>query len=340
MKTGNSTPNVENGHNGAHATYGAPQNGERSSPSPSPGSIPHGSSVGPKDTHFTIGLSSETNDLGCMIQHLEDTLKLQLVVSPVVCQQTAQTYEELGMLCHKSCDFTKAIRYYHQARIAHESLARQSAQPLNKDKALHGETIVIPPALDSPVSSSSGQRAVNYTHITSSGDRQEGHHSYGSYDVARCLSYLGVCYRDAGKLETSKKYLEASLHMKYATVGQYHESTAETLNNLGALYHATSEFSKAAECYEDAVRILIGTLGGQATTSPYVAFLYYNLGVSLIAQQELGAAIIALTKALRVAKSSTAVEPGMDERIEQELQRIKQATTAPVPRESSAPRAT
>lgn len=31
----------------------------------------------------------------------------------------------------------------------------------------------------------------------------------------RCFGASGVCYRDAGKLEASRDYLEASLRMKY-----------------------------------------------------------------------------------------------------------------------------
>lgn len=171
------------------------------------------SAMSPKDTLFTLGLGSGMKDLHCMLQNLEETLRLQRIVSPSVCKQTAQTFEELGMLYHKSCDFTKALRYYHQARVAYESLAKARSQQTNTDiatanssnvpwavnseKDLQGETLVVaplpPPQQEASDASQLGHpESYDHTHTNASGQQEKESRRYGSYDVARCLSYLGA----------------------------------------------------------------------------------------------------------------------------------------------------
>ena len=76
--------------------------------------------------------------------------------------------------------------------------------------------------------------------------------------------------------EALDKY-KASLEIKGKVLGGSHPSFAETLNNIGLLYHKKGEYDKALENYDECLRIKRESLG---EAHPSYASTLNNIGVT------------------------------------------------------------
>lgn len=166
----------------------------------------------PQDTHFNFGLraqnESQTKEVSRM---MEESLKVQLVATPYTSLTVAKSYEELGMFSHQSLEFTKAIKYYRHALTIHERLAEVKIKESGESINFSSEPVTVGNrngALINPERNLKGEKTV--VHQTSGFDEERFRYEFvtdtatggtlsapivkqsvGSFDVARCLSYLG-----------------------------------------------------------------------------------------------------------------------------------------------------
>lgn len=165
--------------------------------------------IGPKDTHFNLGVGAQNeNQMKSLIATLENSLKLQLLAAPYASAPVAKSYEELGMLCHQTMDFIKAIKYYRHSLSIHEKLAEEKVKGSTDSNPAVGRATSNIPTIGSinMEKSLSGERSTvtsdefRYSFVTDpqsggisspNGTSSEVKEAIGSFDVARCLSYLG-----------------------------------------------------------------------------------------------------------------------------------------------------
>ena len=99
------------------------------------------------------------------------------------------------------------------------------------------------------------------------------------FDLSSAFSGLSVALADKSSDAEALDYALKSLEIRKAIMGPNHPSVAECLNNLGGLYFHQSNFNKAAEMYQESLRILLTKTGGKEENK-YVALAYYNIGLT------------------------------------------------------------
>ena len=99
------------------------------------------------------------------------------------------------------------------------------------------------------------------------------------FDVSSAYSGLSVAFADQMSDNEALDYALKALEIRKSLMGPNHASVAECLNNLGGLYFRQSSFNKAAEVYQESLRILLTKTGGKEENK-YVALAYYNIGLT------------------------------------------------------------
>lgn len=130
---------------------------------------------------------------------------------------------------------------------------------------------------------------------------------YASFNMSEICSALGVAYNDVGRKEEALTMLNHTLSLRKAMVGKEHPSVAECLNNLGALYFGREAYQKSVEHYEQALELLTNATEG-TEESPYVALIYYNVGLCRGHLGQVQAALAALRKSLKIAETSLGID--------------------------------
>lgn len=70
-----------------------------------------------------------------------------------------------------------------------------------------------------------------------------------------CLNNLGLCYLFQGNNEKAMEMLKWSLTVRVESVGEYHESIADSLTNIGLCFIAQGKHEEASELYQGATRV-------------------------------------------------------------------------------------
>ena len=99
------------------------------------------------------------------------------------------------------------------------------------------------------------------------------------FDLSSAYSGLSVAHADKSSDSEALENSLKSLEIRKSMMGANHVSVAECLNNLGGLYFRQSNFNKAAEAYQESLRILLTKTGGKEENK-YVALAYYNIGLT------------------------------------------------------------
>jgi len=152
---------------------------------------------------------------------------------------------------------------------------------------------------------------------------------YGLFLLTEVCSGLGVAYNDLGRTEEALAQLKQALNDRKELMGRKHLSTAECLNNLGALYFGNGNYQKAVEYYEQALGLLVEAAGGQKEGA-YIALTLYNIGTCRLSLGQAQAAVGSLRQALQVAKQAL----GDDHRQVELIQATLEQALAPPPRAS------
>jgi tetratricopeptide (TPR) repeat protein len=99
------------------------------------------------------------------------------------------------------------------------------------------------------------------------------------FDLSSAYSGLSVALADANEDESALNFAQKALEIRKSLMGPNHGSVAECLNNLGGLYFRQGMFNRAAEVYQESLRILLTKTQGKEENK-YVALAYYNIGLT------------------------------------------------------------
>lgn len=99
------------------------------------------------------------------------------------------------------------------------------------------------------------------------------------FDISSAFSGMSVALADKDANEEALDYALKALEIRKSIMGPNHASVAECLNTLGGLYFRQVNFNKAAEVYQESLRILLTKTQGKEENK-YVALAYYNIGLT------------------------------------------------------------
>ena len=114
------------------------------------------------------------------------------------------------------------------------------------------------------------------------------------------LNSLGIVCYDMGDYKKAIDYLNKSLSIKKAVLGDNHPSVADTLNNLGLVYRSMGDYKKAIDYLNKSLSITKAVLGDN---HPDVAGTLNNLGTAYGSMGDYKKAIDYLNKSLSITKA-------------------------------------
>ena len=189
------------------------------------------------------GLGSEKGDMKKSVEYLQDALKAHTSVemNPDQVRESARYHHDIAMCRHREGDIQAALSEYNRSiRVLEELLLRLPS--------------------DDPPTANLIKRC--------------------KFDLSSAFSGLAVALADiGGKDAESLDHSLKALEIRKALMGPNHASVAECLNNLGSLYFRQENFNKAADMYQESLRILLTKTQGKEDNK-YVALAYYNIGLT------------------------------------------------------------
>lgn len=187
------------------------------------------------------GMGSEIGSIQKGLDHLRELLKAHMTMPASLEQQreACRYHHDIAMCHHRSGDIESALREYKLVVDKFEKLMHETAETPDNRVML---------------------RRVRF-------------------DFSSALSGLSVALADKGEDAVALEHAAKALEIRKAIMGANHASVAECLNNLGGLYFRQSSFNKAAEVYQESLRILLTKTEGKEENK-YVALAYYNIGLT------------------------------------------------------------
>lgn len=189
------------------------------------------------------GLGSEKGDMKKSVEYLQEALKAHtsIEMSPDQVREAARYHHDIAMCSHRAGDIQAAIAEYNRAILVLEELLLKLPSDDAKNTALIKRC---------------------------------------KFDLSSALSGLAVALADVGEKDAeSLSHSLKALEIRKALMGPNHPSVAECLNNLGSLYFRQENFNKAADMYQESLRILLTKTQGKEENK-YVALAYYNIGLT------------------------------------------------------------
>lgn len=187
------------------------------------------------------GMTREGGSVQKGLEYLKDALKAHesVVLNPVQKREQARYHHDIAMCHHRGGDVDGAIMEYSTTVSLLEALLL----------ATPGD----------PTSAALIKRS--------------------RFDLSSAFSGLSVAYADKGSDTEALEYALKALELRKGLMGPNHASVAECLNNLGGLYFRQANYSKAADVYQESLRILLNKTAGKEENK-YVALAYYNIGLT------------------------------------------------------------
>ena len=187
------------------------------------------------------GMSRETGSISKALEYLSEALKAHnsTTQTPETKREEARFHHDMAMCHHRAAEIQPAIEKYERAIRLLEVLLQET--PVN--------------------------------------DKTSQIIKRSRFDLSSAYSGLSVAYADISADEPSMEYALKALELRKAVMGPNHASVAECLNNLGGLYFRKENFNKAAEVYQESLRILLTKTAGKEDNK-YVALAYYNIGLT------------------------------------------------------------
>lgn len=187
------------------------------------------------------GMGSEMGSIKKGMEYLQEALKAHTSVqlSPEQRREEARFHHDIAMCHHREGDVDAAITEYQKTAELLEKLLLET-----------------PPT---------GENTVTIKRAR--------------FDSSSAFSGMSVALADKGADTEALEYALRALEIRKSLLGPNHASVAECLNNLGGLYFRQSSFNKAAEMYQESLRILLTKTAGKEDNK-YVALAYYNIGLT------------------------------------------------------------
>ena len=99
------------------------------------------------------------------------------------------------------------------------------------------------------------------------------------FDLSSAYSGMSVALADQNSDTEALNFALKALEIRKSIMGPNHASVAECLNNVGGLLFRQENFNRAAEVYQESLRILLTKTQGK-DENKYVALAYYNIGLT------------------------------------------------------------
>ena len=187
------------------------------------------------------GMSREGGNIQKGLEYLKEAMKVHATLeeSPDQLRDQARYHHDIAMCHHRDGDVVRAIAEYEDCVAILQKLLSQ-------------------PQAD-PAHAMTFKRA--------------------RFDLSSAFSGMSVALADKSEDAGALDFAQRALEIRKSILGPNHPSVAECLNNLGGLYFRQSSFNKAAEMYQESLRILLTKTGGKEENK-YVALAYYNIGLT------------------------------------------------------------
>jgi tetratricopeptide (TPR) repeat protein len=229
------------------------------------------------------GMGPESGSLSKAMAYFKEALEIQKAIerTPENIRVEARFHHEIAMCHHRMRSMEQAIQEYRNAIGILENL------------------LVITP------SSQNSSTVLKRTR----------------FDLSTALSGLSVALADENLDAESLDCALRALEIRKSMLGANHPSVAECLNNLGGLYFRQSSFNKAAEAYQESLRVLLTKTGGKEENK-YVALAYFNIGLTY-KKLGLNKGVDAIQKALLISNHIWGPEHEQTIQISTTLQEIQ-----------------
>ena len=246
-------------------------------------------------------------------------------------QDTATSYNELGVIYKEKGEFDKALEYYEKAFEINERVLGighpETATNLNNmgsvyhdkgeyDKALeyYRKALVI---RESVFGTEHQQTASSYNNLgflyDAKGEYDKALEYYGKAleidekilgsdhrSTATAYNNIGGVYDAKGEYDKALYFMNKALDVREKVLGIEHPETAQLYNNIGVVYEEKGDFNKALEYYGRALEIDEKILGSSHRST---AGTYNNIGMVHYRNKEYDKALESFEKALIVYES-------------------------------------
>jgi tetratricopeptide (TPR) repeat protein len=226
---------------------------------------------------------------------------------------TAASYNNMGMSCFTTGNYSKALGYYQQAlnilEETHGDKHPDIASSYNFIGMLYSKMGDYPKALEYHLQAldireelfggKSAETATSYGNIGqvyhSMGDYPKALEHYlqalniqeelfGKKDAETVTSYnnIGLLYHSMDDYPKALTYTQQALDIREELFGKKHASTALSYNNIGLIYNSMGNTSRALECYQEALNIqeIIYKEKHPDTATSYnnIGLIYHSMG--------------------------------------------------------------
>lgn len=180
-------------------------------------------------------------------------------------QDTAASYNEIGVIYKAKGELEKAIEYYEKAlRINEKVLGKEHSEiatNLNNIGAVYNDKGEYDMALEYyGMALLIREKVFGREHPV----------------IATSYNNLGFVYGNKGEYDMALEYHEKALRIEEKLLGIDHLSTATSYNNIGCIYDAKGDFNKALSFFKKALEVREKRLG---FNHPDTAQVYNNIGL-------------------------------------------------------------
>ena len=204
-------------------------------------------------------------------------------------ENTAASYNEIGLAYKKQGDYGKALEYYQKAMAIVEK--NLGADHPNTASSYNNIGVVYDDQGDYSKALEYYQKALAIWEKNLGAEHPNTASSYNN---------IGGVYKDQGDYDKALEYYQKALAIVEKILGTEHPSTATSYNNIGAVYLAQGDYGKALEYLQKVSEIFEKVLGSE---HPSTATSYNNIGSMYYQMKEYTKALEYLEKSLVIRKS-------------------------------------
>ena len=209
-------------------------------------------------------------------------------------EKTATSYNNIGLVYMRQCDYGKALEYHQKALATREKVLGtehpDTAQSYNNIAGVY-------------YAQGDYGKALEYYFKTS----EIFEKVLGTEHPSTATSYnnIGLVYKRQGDYGKALEYYFKDLAICEKVLGTEHPDTAQSYNNIAGVYYAQGDYGKALEYHQKALAIREKVLG---TEHPDTGQSYNNIGLVYHEQGDYGKALEYYQKALAIKEKVLGTE--------------------------------
>ena len=199
---------------------------------------------------------------------------------------TAESYNNIGLIYKKQGDYTKALDYYQKTLDTREKVLGKEHPSTATTYNNIGLTY-----------HSQGDYTKALEYYFKALDIKEKVLGKEHPDTATSYNNIGIVYKSQGDYTKALDYFFKVLAIFEKVLGKEHPDTATSYNNIGAVYKSQGDYTKALEYYFKDLAISEKVLGKE---HPSTATSYNNIGLTYHSQGDYTKALEYYFKALDI----------------------------------------